>query len=577
MTMWHQFPQNHLDLGLVGNTGSVADSTTELLGAADLEHGSQNGNSGEMGSGARLFIFILFTQLMQALMSYDGGATQMSTQPLLASGWSSSELGLLGAMDKFGQVATAFVWSHLLMTYKIKLLLAVGLFAKATSCLGFGLLRSKPMMLGAKLGMGVSEALIGVWATVWVQSNSPPDSQARWLGFASISAGFGNGIGSAVAGLCSEDYGYAFAFICQAVVLFILWGIMLFTPARLFDFQSYSSPSNYGDYTHVLEQHYEDHRLASNHSFDSTMSMSKMPSLQRSMSLGTSSLLLQQEAAKRISVSEAAKRTSVMGVTIPEEVQLSFRDSLMSVLRSPLWLWTALGISFSCYITSSVAYLWQNTVESVWFFSDSAATYSFLLTTGLGGFFGVVIGPKVYDEYLQGFSTPAGRYLCLMWCSYTCLATAVLGTGSALLLVDIATHAFSDEEPTRSQTDAGLIMAAFLGGVFLVFALVNTMQGTLYGINTDSVTEETKTAAAGLTVSMQNIIGYAFGPLLPDLIADFAGRAFEAARSNEAEFVLHRAQFSIGMASALLAVWPLFLAARGAARAAGLAVPRDGI
>jgi len=62
---------------------------------------AMNGGA-EMDGYERLFIFVVFTQLMQSLMSYDGGATQMSTELLLSNGWSSSELGLLGAMDKFG-------------------------------------------------------------------------------------------------------------------------------------------------------------------------------------------------------------------------------------------------------------------------------------------------------------------------------------------------------------------------------------------------------------------------------------------------------------------------------------------
>ncbi|CAE8738194.1 unnamed protein product, partial [Polarella glacialis] len=208
----------------------------------------------DMSPEARLFVFIVFTQIAQALMSYDGGATQMSTQSLLADGWSSSELGLLGAMDKFGQVATAFLWSHLLMRCDNKALLVIGLITKASSCLGFGLLKRKWLMLAAKLGMGVSEALIGVWATVWVQGHAPRDSQARWLGFMGISAGAGNGAGSAIAGLYSKRLGYAFAFELQAGLLYLLVVVMLFCPGRFFELRTdgedrQRSPGKESDYS----------------------------------------------------------------------------------------------------------------------------------------------------------------------------------------------------------------------------------------------------------------------------------------------------------------------------------------
>jgi MFS family permease len=286
----------------------------------------------KLGSGERLFVFISFTQLAQGLMSYDGGATQMSTQPLLKSGWSSAELGLLGAMDKFGQVATAFMWSHLLMRFNNKVLLSLGLFSKAASCLGFGLLQRKLLMLLSKLGMGVSEALIGVWATVWVQKHAPLDSQARWLGFAAISAGVGNGMGSAVAGLCSEKLGYAFAFEFQAGLLFCLFLVMMCCPGRFFQ----------------LQDDYEDQRLVDsdadldNQDHDVTLPLSF--SLNRS--------------------ADEAWETGTASTMAGE---------LTTVVQSQLWLYSALCISLICFISSVVAYLWQNTTESVFGFNDVQA------------------------------------------------------------------------------------------------------------------------------------------------------------------------------------------------------------
>jgi len=93
------------------------------------------------------------------------------------------------------------------MRHNAKVLLFFGILAKALCCLGFGVLSSKTPMLMSKLGMGVSEALIGVWATVWVQGHAPNDSKSQWLGLASMSAGFGNGGGAFIAGLCSRRSG----------------------------------------------------------------------------------------------------------------------------------------------------------------------------------------------------------------------------------------------------------------------------------------------------------------------------------------------------------------------------------
>jgi len=85
------------------------------------------------------------------------------------------------------------------------------------------------------------------------------------------------------------------------------------------------------------------------------------------------------------------------------------------------------------------------------------------------------------------------------------------------------------------------------------------MQGTLYGINTDSTTPATKTAAAGLTVSMQNIIGYALGPLLPGVPAEITGQAIRGRWPEEPIQAMRAAQFSVGMALGIAVVWPLAL------------------
>jgi len=540
--------------------------------------GSQSDGSepGELSRNAKLFVFIMFTQLMQALMSYDGGATQMSTQPLLASGWSSSELGFLGAMDKFGQVATALIWSNLLMKYNIKALLAVGLFAKAGSCLGFGILESKSAMLLAKLGMGVSEALIGVWATVWVQANAPKDSQARWLGFASISAGTGNGAGSAVAGLCSKSYGYAFAFVVQACILFALWGIMLLCPARFFEFEAAAAANCDDARPSTPERRLRSlSSITTDHSDSETASQSAVRRT-RSAS-GDVRMFLREEIAKSMTNSARKRKNSIasdwhteVGDIITEEENegggLSIWATLTIVLSSRLWFCTAMAISLSCFITSAIAYMWQNTTSSVWRFNDKEATYSFLVTTGLGGMVGVALGPKLFDDYLGGFSDLAGVYRCLKWCLTLIAAAVVFGTISALLFLDTAWHMVHYEVARQAR---GCILGCVLAGIFCVFALVNSMQGTLYGINTDSTTPETKTSAAALTVSLQNIVGFALGPLLPSVVAEYVGDGIQSWTPEAGADVARSAQFACGMAVSLLALWPLLLSLHLGASGAG--------
>lgn len=484
----------------------------------------------------KLLVFILFTQVAQALMSYDGGATQMSTQALLEAGWSSSMLGLLGAMDKFGQVATAFAWSYFLRKHNTKLLLGFGLFSKAASCMCFGLFTNKALMLISKLGMGVFEALIGVWSTVWVQGHAPEDAKARWLGLAGISAGLGNGVGSAVAGLCARRFGYAFAFVVQACVLFLLWLIMLCSPGEWFDFKTANDAATKEESRAEMIQH----------------------RVRRSMSGRCESTLMHAVSSR--SNDDAASTTSDQEpLTEDGGTAADVWNSLTTVASSGLWLWTAMAVSLSCFLTSAVAYMWQTVVCNAWMLSSEEATISFLIVTGGGGAVGVTLGPKLFDGHLRGFARPEGKVACMTWCARLNAIASFLSTICAGLFAGVAWHALHHEAAKRASFH---MMALVLISIFFIFALVNAVQGTLYGINTDSVQMSLQTTAVGMTVSLQNIVGFAFGPLVPSMTADFAGSMYSAAWPGlESAQAMRSAQFSTGMAVALMSSWLLFISA----------------
>merc|ERR1712151_905243 len=85
--------------------------------------------------------------------------------------------------------------------------------------------------------------------------------------------------------------------------------------------------------------------------------------------------------------------------------------------------------------------------------------------------------------------------------------------------------------------------------------------GTLYGINTAAVEPQLRTFAAGMTVSFQNVFGYAFGPLIPGAVASVTGRCIDHIWPN-VEWNAHAingATFAAGMSFAMSATWLLVL------------------
>jgi len=659
----------------------------------------------QLGRYARCFIFVLFTQVVQALMSYDGGATQFCTSSLARNGWTPFLLGLLGAMDKFGQVATAFVWGEVLMRRDAKILLVVGLFWKASCCLIFGRLQEQPVatltqiyMLAAKLGMGVTEALVSVWATVWVQRNAPQDSRARWLGFAGTSAGIGSGVGSGMASLWSPGG----AFVVQAMVLFAIWIVLLLTPAWMLRFGESNEEepegsdraselhSSFGDPRQMLAQEVACRTFEAQPSQPLPVSVTleslrckgqfldatadpkdngfkvrlskgggeelraqfkmkrshghtghvvslesvRLPGHYLHASGFGETLCIPQSRVKVGFVEEDGSSPSALfrihrlseGVVRVESLALpghylgatgesasmfssgvtkvsvsrgdhaktnwsqfrlrevkvdgfstfegdpcctptsrgrrpaSIVDNFLISVQHRVWLWTAMAISLSCFVTSGISFLWQNTINSVWGFDNAWSFGFFVFSTGLGGLLGVSLGPDIFDRHLGGFQSASGKAVCLLWCKRMMFVAASCSTVCTLLLAEKACHLVA----TNTQSTVYWQLAVLVACVFSIFVLINSVTGVLYGINTDAVSPEMRTFAAGLTVSFQNVFGFAFGPLLPSTAAELVGRGLPREWPG---FIWDRqavdgAKYAVGMGVALAATWALFTFAR---------------
>ncbi|CAK0795325.1 unnamed protein product, partial [Prorocentrum cordatum] len=138
----------------------------------------------------RTVVFFVFCQAVQCFMSYDGGATPASLDTIqeeMDGAWDPSEFGILGSIDKVGMTATSIIWGRSLQLCNVKLLLCTGLLINGLCTAAFGSLRSKWMMYLAKLLMGATQSLQGVWGTVWTVTMAPPDRKTLWLGLGGVS------------------------------------------------------------------------------------------------------------------------------------------------------------------------------------------------------------------------------------------------------------------------------------------------------------------------------------------------------------------------------------------------------
>jgi len=144
----------------------------------------------------------------------------------------------------------------------------------------------------------------------------------------------------------------------------------------------------------------------------------------------------------------------------------------------------------------------------------------FLLVTGVGGGIGVACGPAYIDRR-GGFNTPPGVVTSLEALQYMCRLAAVAGLAGAACL-------YGKNKMDGNLSDWGDHWLWLLWCcVFVIWAAHNGCIAALCGINIEVIPSETRTFAAGGEMTVRNILGYAFGPLLPGFAMDIVGSEVE--------------------------------------------------
>lgn len=407
---------------------------------------------------ARMVVFFGFCQGVQAFMSYDGGATPASLDTIqeeMDNSWTPAEFGMLGSTDKIGMTVTSIIWGRALQTCGAKPLLIMGLLINALCTFAFGSLRSKGFMYAAKFLMGSTQSLQGVWSTVWTVAMAPPKNKTMWLGLGAVSAGIGNGIGTAVAGFgTANGLPYAFAFQLQAAVLTSLWAGLCFVPWR-----------------HLR---------------------TRLP----------------------VGGGESADMGALDGIeAVPalSSQQVSVSAQMEQLWQNKVFCFTALQISLIMFEVAGIQYIWVRVFVQLWGLSKNYVTLMYLIVAGVGGGVGVAFGPAYIDRK-GGYGTMPGIVRSLALLQQLAFGAAVSGAlGTACLYGKL-----KSENTSGGWGDAWLYFTWFLVGA--IHALHNGSVAGLCGINVEVIAPEVRTFASGVELTVRNILGFACGPLLPGLV-----------------------------------------------------------
>lgn len=523
-----------------------------------------------MEDSVRWLVFISLCQVVQMFMSYDGGATPANIDGIKAQAglqWTQTELGLLGSLDKFGMTVSSILWGRVLQLAPAKVLLVGGLFTNFASTLAFGVVKSKTVMFAAKTLMGVTQGLQCVWSTCWILSHAPPNLRTSWLGFQGVSAGLGNGIGTAIAGFgTSLGLTYSFAWKVEAGVLSLLWMALLFfnTDAVAIErSQEEEDLSQFGEekpslsreITPVvspgvdmdLQPRASDGSLVSDFKFpirrktwagmleEQTPSREKvlnrhrvqtdMPNRLRPKNNRRASMQAAQEEFGEAQMLAMPARNMTPTVALVTEVEEDALRAVRRLLTHQRFIGAIMTLSSIMFTLSGITFLWVRVFMNAWGISKSLAVTGSLLSSGVGGALGVIVGPKAIDA-CGGFLDDGGRraslkFICAM-ISVSLLAVLVSYAAMWIKWGD-GTLDIKDDMPDLSGDPK---MYVIWISVICVFSCFNACMAGVTGICVSAAPEDMWTLSSGITVSLQNLMGYAMGPLLPGIVMDALRSSF---------------------------------------------------
>lgn len=429
-------------------------------------------------------IFAAFCMGVPIFMAFNGGATQATIDTIQETGhWSPSGIGLLGAMDKIGMTVSAAFWGYMLQHASAKTLLVIGLGINGASCLLFGILENCYSMYLAKLLIGFTEGLQWVWAPLWIGQWAEARSLSSWMNLSGgVAAGAGNGLGTIVAGFSTASgLSYAFAFRIEAGALIVLWIGLVLVDAELLEIRRREEERPMLDKLKSATSN-----LTRQGSFVETMESRALTTHFTSMIWFQDSDILGEQVAKQ-----------------------PIMQQLLELWKNRLFVWAALAFSCSNFVNSGMQFMWIRLFMALWSESKNVAVISLLIISGGGGAVGMLM-----SSWHEPVSDAAGRRQTIAF---------ILKAFFCALIGAVLTLVACDWQLVESTAPDYRVLGLAWIGIFMAFAGVAGTPGLLQILCINSVEDEhLRSFGTGLYQGVNNFLGFALGPLVPQVVMEIA-------------------------------------------------------
>ncbi|UKK01329.2 integral membrane protein [Theileria orientalis] len=185
------------------------------------------------------FYTFLIISLLQICLNYDNGVIPVILNWIQEPyKFSSTELGVMGALSYFAYVPMSFFMPPIFLNFSCHKALYIGLFLNLLSLTLFGSSVSKYMFFVAKFCIGASQSLFTTYYPLWVDTFAPPKHRNLWMSIlqGGIIVGMAIGyVGTSLFSFIGEN-GWRFSILTQIILELILVIMFFFLPSKYVNF-----------------------------------------------------------------------------------------------------------------------------------------------------------------------------------------------------------------------------------------------------------------------------------------------------------------------------------------------------
>jgi MFS family permease len=447
------------------------------------------------------------------------------------------ELGMLGGLQYLGLTIMCPIAGHLLQTYGKRRVLSTCLLLNTVCCLGFALSFWKSILLLCRVGIGMTQAIIVVYAPVWVDDFAGEGQAATWMAILQASMPLGVMIGYSTAGfMVNSGWSWRVVILIQVVLLLPPTIGSFFVPKKYLendyrsktkdddDLQTDRSPTSVADGRELYQISIDGGNSSSTSGVAETQrgelptsSHLKMLSTENPASPKTGFRTLnsttdtettdtdthdtdthdtnvpqqQNQPIKNTAENQPSRPSSVRAAA---PAGASFWSNIITLMSSGVFVCATLGLSCLYFVVTGVQFWATEFLLEVVQAPYATVLGAFAGTSASAPVLGVVLGGIVVDK-LGGYQGSLGAKRTTRFCAlFACLATT-----SAL---------FASMATTFTAVLTLVWLVLFFGGAIVPGAT---------GLVLASVPHELRPLSSAMSIFVFNIFGYMAGTMVPAL------------------------------------------------------------